>query len=330
MNIGPAGGRLQISLPPLPGVRPGDTVTLHVIKTLAPGKWAVAIAGRVYPAVTSLSLEPGAVLRARVSYSMGRLVLQVSDHMPDAIGAALARQGMPHGGPEETIARALARARLPITPETIERARGLLTRSEAEPRRAARAIASMIDKGIDPSHPAAAQILPVLGFGERGGENPRRYRERPLPRDRRAVKELAAGLQTEAPDKPTLLQAYNHLPARSQSWVVIPFVFGQDGKRTAGTMKILFDTARRVPLSLVISAEGMDFYVRLHGRDRRLSIYCSDVALRKTIMEQLGRLRADFNNIGLEVDDTVMEGDSFDGFSPVEEGPTLPSVDTVG
>ncbi|HEY9594368.1 MAG TPA: hypothetical protein VHE79_07820, partial [Spirochaetia bacterium] len=324
------GGRLQISLPPLPGVRPGDTVTLHVIKSLAPGKWAVAIAGRVYPATTSLALEPGAVLRARVSFSMGRLVLQVSDSMPDAIRVALERQGVPAGGPEETMARALARAGLPITPETIERARGLLTRSEAEPRRAARAIATMIDKGIDPSHPAAAQILPVLGFGERGGENPRRYREKPMPRDPKAVKELAAGLQTEAPDKPTLLQAYNHLPARSQSWIVIPFVFALGGRRTAGTMKILFDTARRVPLSLVISAEGMDFHVRLQGRTRGLTIYCSDEPLRRAITAALDGLRAEFDNMGLEVDDTVREGDAFDGFSPVAEGPALPSVDTVG
>jgi len=33
--------------------------------------------------------------------------------------------------------------------------------------------------------------------------------------------------------------------------------------------------------------------------------------------------------MGLEVDDTIKEGNTFDGFSPVAEGETLPSVDTV-
>jgi hypothetical protein len=34
--------------------------------------------------------------------------------------------------------------------------------------------------------------------------------------------------------------------------------------------------------------------------------------------------------MGLEVDDIVREGNAFDGFTPVEEGETLPSVNTVG
>ncbi len=44
----------------------------------------------------------------------------------------------------------------------------------------------------------------------------------------------------------------------------------------------------------------------------------------------LDSLRSKFHNMGLEVDDIIKEGNAFDGFTPVEEGEILPSVDTVG
>jgi hypothetical protein len=47
-------------------------------------------------------------------------------------------------------------------------------------------------------------------------------------------------------------------------------------------------------------------------------------------VQGLDSLRAKFHNMGLEVDDTIKEGNAFDGFTPVEEGEILPSVDTVG
>jgi hypothetical protein len=330
MTSGPVGGRLQIALPPEPGLKPGDTVTVHVIKRLEAGKWAVGIAGRVYPATSDLLLEPGASLRARISMSGGRLALVVSDVLPDAIQSALSRQGIASGGVEETIARALARAGLPLLPETIERMKPLLARSDADTRRGARIMAALIDKGIDPGSPAGQALLPVLGFGDRGGENPRRYRGKPLPDTKRAVKELVAGLQAAPSDRPALLQAYNHLPARSQTWIVIPFVFTKNSERIAGTMKILVDTLRQRPLALSIVTEGLGVHLPLQGKKRSLSVYCDQGPMRRAAEAGLDSLRAKFHNMGLEVDDTIKDGDAFDGYSPIEEASNLPSVDTVG
>ena len=289
-----------------------------MIKQLGAGKWAVGIAGRVYPACSDLPLETGATLRARVGFTGGKLVLVVSDVIPDAIQAALQRQGIATGGG------------LPLLSQTIERLKPLLARSDADPRRAARALAALVDRGIDPGSPAGQALLPVLGFGDKGGEHPRRYRGKPLPENRSAVKEFVKGLHAAPSDRPTLLQAYNHLPARSQAWIVIPFAFTKSGQSIAGTMKILLDTVRQRPLALSLSAEGLDFHLPLQGKKRSLSIYCDQSPLRRAAAAGLDSLRAKFHNMGLEVDDTIKDGDAFDGYSPIEEASNLPSVDTVG
>src|SRR5208337_3412328 len=221
----PIRGAIRIGQAPEMGLRPGQSVSVNAIKHLEGAKWAVAVMGRVFPAISELPLQAGQVLRARVSTAEGKLVLTVSEEVPDAVRAALVRQGLAAGGEAEMIARALARSGLPILAETIERIRALLTRSGMERRRAARIAATMVDRGIYPAGPGARALLPVLGFGERGGEDQRRYRGRQLPDTPRAVKEFTAGLSGNAAARPSILQAYNHTRAKSQSWVVIPFVF---------------------------------------------------------------------------------------------------------
>jgi hypothetical protein len=79
-----------------------------------------------------------------------------------------------------------------------------------------------------------------------------------------------------------------------------------------------------------MAVEGIAFHLPLQSKKRSLSIFCDDEQIRRAATRALDSLRSKFNNMGLEVDDTVNEGDAFDGFSPVAEGGTLPSVDTVG
>jgi hypothetical protein len=330
MTPSPIGGSIQIALAPDMGLRQGDLVILHIIKRLEGAKWAVGIGGRVYPATSALSLEAGAMLRARVGTAGGRLVLTVSDVMPDVVRSALERQGLPGGGDAELIARALAQSGLPILAETVTRVRSLLARSAMDPRRGARAAATIIDQRIEPGSAGARALLPVLAFGQKGGEDPRRYRGRQLPDTPHAVKEFIATLPVDPASRPSALQAYNHLRAKTHTWVVIPFVFNAGEQRIAGTMKILFDPFQSRPVAFTMAVEGIGFHLPLQSKKRSLSIFCDDERIRRAAVRALDSLRSKFHNMGLEVDDTVNEGDAFDGFSPVEEGGTLPSVDTVG
>ena len=330
LTPGSVQGNIQLAIRPEPGIQPGDVVSLHVIKKLDPGRWAVGIAGRVYPATTDLPLQAGAVLRARVGMTMGRLVLSVSDSPPDAVRAALQGQGLPLGGAEEVIARALSQSGLPIQSGTIQKVKALLSRAGVEARDGARAAATLIDKGFNPSSDDAAALLPVLGFGRKGGQDPRRYKGRRMPETPQEMAGFIAALPAKAESAGTTLQAYNHLKGMSETWVVIPFVFGSDERRLPGTLKILFDPFASRPLALTLATEDMSFHLPLVGKGGRLSIHCDDERLRRSATRGLADLRSKFHNMGFEVDDNINVGDVFDGFSPIRGGVTLPSIDTVG
>ncbi len=321
-----------IRLAQQPGVRlhVGETVTLTVIKRLAADKWAVGIGGRVYPAISDLALAPGAVLRARVGQSAGKLLLSVSESVPDAVSVALAKEGLPAGGPAEMMARALARAGVPLSAQIIEKALDLLRRAHVEPKAGSRAAAAMADKGIDLSSSGARALLPILGFGERGGSDPRRYRGRPLPQNRQQVAEQVAAIAAEPARAASPLVAFNHLKGKSQSWVVIPFLFTAASDRFAGAIKILYDPTEARPLAMTITTEGIAFHLALGSSQRRLSVFCREPGLQRAAQSRLGPFRAIFRKLSVEVDDIVSDGDAFDGFSPIGEAQALPSIDTVG
>jgi len=326
----PVGGSIHLALQPGAALHPGQAVAVHVIKRLDAGKWAVGVLGKVYPASSSLALEPGAVLRARVSGSVGRVILTVSDVVPDAVLTALAQQGIPQGALEELIARTLARAGLPLLPETIQKLKSLLTRSGMEDRKSTRSAVTLVDKRIDPGSPGATALLRVLAFGDKGGEDPRRYRGRPFPETPGAVKELVQSLPADPGSTSSALQAYNHSPGKTQSWIVIPFVFTSAAQKLSGTLKILLDSFASRPLALTLCTEGVAVHLPLQGKRRSLSIFCDSDEMKRAAERGLDSLRSKFHNMGLEVDDTINEGNAFDGFTPVEEGEILPSVDTVG
>jgi hypothetical protein len=144
------------------------------------------------------------------------------------------------------------------------------------------------------------------------------------------VKEFAHSLPAQPGSPSSALQAFNHARGRTQSWVVIPFVFTSGPQRLAGTLKILFDAYKSRPLALTLDTDGIALHLPLLGKRRALSVYCNSEQLKRAAARGLDSLRSKFHNMGLEVDDIIEEGNAFDGFAPVEEGEVLPSVDTVG
>lgn len=327
---GPVGGSIHLGPQPKPALRPGQTVVVHVIKRLDDGKWAVGVLGRVYPAFSSLALEPGAVLKARVSGLAGKLILTVSDVVPDAVLTALERIGIPRGALAELVARTMARTGLPLLPDTVRALTSLLTRAGMEDRRSARSAVTLVDKRIDPNSPGAEALLKVLAFGDKGGDDPRRYRGRPFPETPVELKGFVGALASDPESPSSALPAYNHARATTQSWIVIPFVFTSGAQRVSGTLKILIDAFTSRPLAMTLCTGGLAMHLPLRGQRRSLSIFCDSAGLKRAAERGLDSLRSKFHNMGLEVDDTVKEGNAFDGYTPIEEGEILPSVDMVG
>jgi hypothetical protein len=330
MTPGITGGHIQISAAAGVGLRAGDSVVLTVLKRLDTGKWAVGIAGRVFPALSDLDLSPGATLRARVGTHGGRVVLTVQKGLENPASAALVRQGLPDNPMTQLIAGSLLRSGRPILMETVERIRSILSRSGLEPRRAARLAATLADKGIDLASPGLDPLMALLSLGEKGGGDPRRYRGRPFPGSAAELRRLVSGVDEDDGGKPAGLQVFNHARGSSSSWVIVPFVFTQEQESVAGTMKFLYDEHAGRLLRFVLSAEGVHFSLALEGGARRMTVFCDGETGGRAVRRGLDTLRAKFHNMGMEVDDTVNDGELFDGFSPSWEGATLRSIDAVG
>ena len=81
----PIRGGIRIAQAPEMGLRPGQSVLVNVVKHLEGTKWAVAIKGHVFPAFSELPLQAGQVLRARVGTADGKLLLTVTEQVPDAV-----------------------------------------------------------------------------------------------------------------------------------------------------------------------------------------------------------------------------------------------------
>jgi hypothetical protein len=325
-----AGGHIQISSRPGAVLRPGESVALSVLKALGPNKWAVGIGGRVYPAVSDLDLSAGTVLRARVGYASGRVVLTIEKGLENPASAALLRQGLPDTPIAQVIARALLQSGRPVLPETVDRIKSVLARSRLEPRRAARLAALAVEKRIDLSSPGLDGLFSLLSFGEKGGGDPRRYRGRPLPRGAAALRRHASSLAVDGAAQPSALQVFNHARGSSPSWVVVPFLFTEGGESLAGTMKFLYDTRAERLLRFVLSADGLHFSLAVDGPAPRLSVFDDAKPARRVVRRGLDTLRAKFHNKRVEVDDTVHDGELFDGFTPSWEGAALRGVDAVG
>lgn len=329
MTPGITGGHIQISASAGVGLRAGDSVVLTVLKRLDTGKWAVGIAGRVFPAISDLDLSPGTTLRARVGTSAGRVVLTVQKGLENPASVALVRQGLPDNPMTQLIAASLLRSGRPILSETVERIRSILSRSGLEPRRAARLAATLLDKGIDLGSQGLEPLMALLSLGEKGGGDPRKYRGRPFPGSAAELRKLVSGVGGNG-GEPAGLQVFNHARGSSCSWVIVPFVFTQEQESVAGTMKFLYDEHAGRLLRFVLSSEGVHFSLALEGRARRMTVFCDGEPSRRAVRRGLDTLRAKFHNMGMEVDDTVSDGELFDGFSPSWEGATLRSIDAVG
>jgi hypothetical protein len=322
-----------VSTRPGLGLRAGDVVTLQVLKRLTNDKWAVGLKGRVLPARTDLDLSAGSTLRARVQSTAGKIVFVVERSVPSPLAEALGRHGIP-GTPEaQLIAGALIRSGRPVDPDVISRIRALLVRARLEVRRGARAAATLLDKGIDPASPGAADLLELICLEESAGRDPRRRRGQPFPRDGREAKESLA--RTAASDGPlSSVQVYNALRGRSETWIVVPFSYRDGEQECPGTLRLLVDPyagrLRRLVVGVRPAGSGTwHFDFGLEGR-RRMTAYCDDAAALRAARANLDTLTAKVHNMGIEVSDTVGEGREFDGFSPAEPAAVIAAVDAEG
>jgi hypothetical protein len=320
-------------------LRSGDSVLVTVIKRLTGNKWAVGIRGRVLPAFSEVELTPGQRLRALVGIQRGRITLRISGQAADPIQELILRQGLQPSQLVQSIVTAFLRSGLPIAPERLLQVRQLLERLKLEPRKFARLIAIILEKGIDPRSRGLERLLLILGYGEQesGGERGR-GRRGPLDPEKLA-RQLQSDIESPESGEGSSLQVFNHLQGPDQTWVVIPFSYSfEDSGTVYGTIRLRYDVRRQRSDRLIVvvrSAQGGKWSFVLKNGSRRgeaapaPELYVFGEPVDKRRKAELNVLLQKLQNLGVKIDDTIREDQNFDGFDLPWEELSYHNVDTV-
>ncbi|MBN2553417.1 MAG: hypothetical protein JXB06_11645 [Spirochaetales bacterium] len=315
-------------------LRSGDSVVVRVIKQLSANKWAVGIRGRVLPAVSRVELAPGQRLRALVEISRGRITLKISGQPADPIRELIARQGFTPNQTLEAVVSALLRSAVAATPERVQQVRLLLERMKLDPKKFARLLAIMLEKGIDLKSRGLEQLVSLLGYGERepeGGEE----KKRRMPRDsEKMTAQLRKDIGETAGAKGSSLQVFNHLRCAEHTWIVIPFRYGYEpAGLLCGAIRLRYDVRKRRTDRMILAVRNASgdkwSFVLENRREPRLHLFGDPSRKGREIRAELDVLRLKLQNLGVKIDDTIREDQIFDGFDLPWEELSYRNIDTV-
>ena len=320
-------------------LRSGDSVLVTVIKRLTGNKWAVGIRGRVLPARSEVELSPGQRLKAVVGIQHGRITLKISGQPADPIQDLIVRQGLQPSQLLESIVTAFLRSGLAITPDRLLQVRQLLEKLKLDPKKFARIIAVILEKGIDPRSRGLEQLLLLLGYGEQesGGEEGRRRGKPPEPEQ--LVQQLRSDIERPEGGEGSSLQVFNHLQGPEHTWVVIPISYSLEGSGPIwGTIRLRYNVRQQQTDRLIVVVRsrkgGKWSFVLKNGTARSEASRASELFIfgdpdDKRRSAELDVLLLKLQNLGVKIDDTIREDQNFDGFDLPWEELSYHNVDTV-
>jgi len=340
----PASGLVGIRIDAKPGlsVQAGEYVSLNVIKRIMGNKWALGLKGQVLAARSEIELIPGETIRAQVSRVGRQIFFKINSKPENRLETFMAQSGLALDAVSKQIVAAMLRSGLTLDPAMIQRIRQLLVRHKGRRNRLARVIAMIFDKNLECDSPAFTGLIELLEFGEEGSKNRGQGREQ---RQRRSKKEFPGSdelvhlLKERVNAKPgaqyNLLQLFNHFKSNNDNWLIIPYNFETGGSRLSGTLRLLYDPYGKVTRRIILIVnddEGSrwSFLLQRRGGKNRLYLFCSREKHRCEGNNRLAGLQAKLQNLGVEVDDTIGEDGSFDGFSLPWEGQSFKRIDTLG
>jgi hypothetical protein len=312
-------------------LRSGDSVSVTVIKRLAGSKWAVGIRGRVLPAVSEVELAPGQRLRAVVGIQRGRITLKIAGQAADPIQELIVRQGLQSNQLVESIVTAFLRSSLAIAPERVDQVRKLLERLRLDPKKFARIIAMVLEKGIDLRSRGLEQLLHLLGYGEEGSEGERRRGRRRSGDPSQLAGQLLSDVERPGSGEGSSLQVFNHLRGGEHTWVIIPLDYSfENSGRIYGTLRLRYHVRRKRTDRLIVAvrnAEGAKWSFLFDPLSLRMFIFGDPVDRKRRA--ELDVLLLKLQNLGVKTDDTIREEKNFDGFDLPWEELSYHYVDTV-
>jgi hypothetical protein len=340
----PASGFAGIRIDAKPGLplQAGEYVSLKVIKRIMGNKWALGLKGQVLAARSEIELIPGETIRAQVS-SVGRQIFfKINSKPENRLETFIVQSGLELDAVSKNIVAAMLRSGLTLDPAMIQRIRELLVRHRGRRNRLARIIAMIFDKNLAGDSSAFTGLIELLEFGEEGSENRGQGREQRQQRSKKespGSDELVRLIKERVNAKPgaqnDLLQLFNHYKSNNDNWLIIPYNFETGGSLLSGTLRLLYDPYGKVTRRIVLIVnvdEGSRWSFLLQRRDSksRLHVFCNREKHRRSGNNNLAKLQAKLQNLGVEVDDTIGEDGAFDGFSLPCEVQSFKRIDTLG
>ncbi len=331
---------LTISIDARPELRlqPGDFVSVKIIRRLAGNKWSVGIRGRVISVYSELDLEAGAALRALVSREGKGFVLRIGVKGEPPLLQTLVKYGLHPDPVNAQIVMALLQSGVAVKEKVVLHIRRLLKRLNLEPKRFARLVAMVLSKKIDLSSAGIDTLMDLLSYGDRNNGK-HRYKRRKMPRQaHRLSQDVKTGI-CERHGGDNTLQLFNHLKGVGGNWIIIPYDYaGDHGQHLSGTIRLHYPfpgKPDRMVMSVQQEGRAAWSFVLMSGPkgsssgSSQLSVFCNEEESIPLFQREMAGLRSKLQNLGVEIDDTILTDDDFDGFSlPCSESP-YKMVDTA-
>ena len=323
----------------------GDVLHVSVVKRLFGNKWAVAVGGRVFSAVSQLDLKQGQKIRVIVHRLGRQIVLQTQSATDLELNDSIGVPGLRYNAELELMTESLSRSNLAAPLPELANLLSIFRRIGRKFKlrggkkhrkyasRVSRSLALIFEKKLNLRSRQVDELVKILALLQNGAEDPRETKC--FPESNRALREkLRHQLnKTVAPENDGhLLQLFNHVAATDETWIVVPLHFSTNSSDYSGIVKLLYNHPkswiRKLVFEISVGDELWSFVFTHKNKKLKLKLFCDRDRLLKSEFAKIYKLISNLRNQGVECDDSIYDGCQFDGFSGRMEDLSRRVVDT--
>jgi ribosomal protein L12E/L44/L45/RPP1/RPP2 len=325
--------------------RSGDKVTITAVRYLEKSIWQVSFQGKLLAVTSNVRLTAGERYTGRVFWRGNTLIFKHEGKQETGPAGRGRAELQP---PEQKLVAILRQLHMPVQHEIIG---SILKKAGAakDDAKILRLIAGLYDKNID-FDPKNTEIDPLHVFKKGGGGDPNRDGRHGKERKENGTAEEPRREYTETADTITnrfreglkqslekksdsQLQLFNHMLSEHDHWIIIPVGFTVDGTVIEGSLRLKMDTHTRTvtALAVLLEADGRRYGFSIPDYDTGAPVcrYFTDKNGEAGETDKFLEIFSEkLSKLGIELDDTINEDDSFDGFEK-NENTGFKTVDTV-
>jgi len=328
----------------------GDEISIQVIKHLFGNKWAIGFMGRVYPAQTQLELLPEQIIRVKVVKTGSQLQFKIindtfsaapKDAIPGSITELMKKLGFAEDPVIKQIITALIRSEMPIDPVFIRKIREKMEKEKKSGDNVIRLLVNLLGKKIDISTIKIDELLQVLDYGSNqeqdGTPHNKQQQKRQLTSGQ--LKQHFTNIienkeETVKVQQDNLLQMFNHLRGKDDSWVIIPYEFLTTEMLFTGNLRLLLNTKNQEIKKAVLivnqtNGDKWSFFINPVKNQLNVLVFSNKKLYIDKKSESFNTLILNLQNNGVKIDDKIYDDKYFDGFYPVFVPEEYKTIDTV-